>query len=129
MSATQTAPATTAPTSIPGPPPPLQLSDSAVRRIKAVRAADNDPTLQLRLTVDGGGCAGFKYAFAFDHDAQPDDVVVEKNGARLVTDPMSLLYIAGSMVDYIEELAGAQFAITNPNAKSSCSCGTSFSIG
>ncbi len=125
MTATQTAPATTAYE----PPPPLQLSESAARRIKAVRAADNDPTLQLRLTVDGGGCAGFKYSFAFDHDAQPDDVVVEKNGARLVTDPMSLLYIAGSMVDYIEELAGAQFAITNPNAKSSCSCGTSFSIG
>lgn len=111
------------------PPPPLQLSDSAARRIVAVRAADNDPALQLRLTVDGGGCAGFKYSFAFDHERLPDDVVVEKDGARLVTDPMSLLYIAGSVVDYIEELAGAQFAITNPNAKSSCSCGTSFSIG
>lgn len=82
----------------------------------------------LRLSVDGGGCAGFQYRFGLEREAAPDDAVAETDGVRLVVDPVSLPFVEGSMVDFVETLGGASFQVTNPNAASGCGCGTSFSV-
>lgn len=106
----------------------LALTANAARRIAELRAQEGDPQLMLRLTVSGGGCSGFQYQFSFDRNVGEDDLVFERNGVRLVTDDVSLDLLSGSEVDFVEDLMGAYFAIRNPNAASSCGCGSSFAI-
>ncbi len=104
----------------------LSLTPNAAKRVAFIAARQGKPAI-LRLFVDGGGCAGFSYRFALD-DAGPDDAVAETDGVTLVVDPVSLDLIDGSAVDYVENLGGAAFKVTNPNAASGCGCGSSFSI-
>ncbi len=106
----------------------VKISDSAARRIAALTAAEGNPALVLRLSVSGGGCSGFQYGFSLDDAVQEDDVTFERGGARLVVDSVSLDLLGGAEVDFVEDLAGAYFQVRNPNAKSSCGCGNSFSI-
>jgi iron-sulfur cluster assembly accessory protein len=105
----------------------IALSASAADRIKAVVAAE-PPGAGLRVAVEGGGCSGFQYEIAIAQSANADDLVIERDGARLFVDPVSLPYLLGSEVDWVEELIGASFKVKNPNATSSCGCGVSFSV-
>jgi iron-sulfur cluster insertion protein len=105
----------------------LTLSPSAARRIHAIGKAEGKP-LMLRVAVEGGGCSGFQYQFDLVEAAQPDDVRIEHDGAAALVDEMSLALLKGSEIDFVDELAGAEFRVRNPNAKSSCGCGVSFSI-
>ena len=107
---------------------PITISDSAVKRITALRDQENQPGAMLRVTVSGGGCAGFQYGFGFEQTANDDDIVVEKGGVAVVVDPSSLMMLMGSQVDYVEDLIGSFFTLNNPNATSTCGCGTSFSV-
>lgn len=109
-------------------PAPFQVSERAVARVREILAREAEPELQLRISVSGGGCSGFQYGFDLDADHQVDDVAVERDGVRVVIDGMSLLYMAGAELDYVEDLTGSYFAIKNPNATSSCGCGSSFAI-
>lgn len=109
-------------------PRTVGLTESAARRVAALIEADGKPDLMLRLTVSGGGCSGFQYGFGFDDSAKPDDAVFERDGVRLVVDQTSLDLLAGSEVDFVEDLVGAAFQVRNPNASSSCGCGSSFSL-
>lgn len=106
----------------------ITLTDSLVKRIKTLREKQGDPALNLRITVNGGGCQGFEYAFTLDAARNGDDQAFEKDGVAVVTDEVSLPFLAGSEVDYVDELIGAHFKVNNPNAASSCGCGTSFSV-
>jgi iron-sulfur cluster insertion protein len=106
----------------------VTLSESAARRVAELRAAEGNPDLMLRVTVSGGGCSGFQYGFGFDAAVNEDDKVFERDGVRLVVDEVSLDLLAGSEVDFVENLMGAAFQIKNPNAKSSCGCGSSFAV-
>ena len=106
----------------------VSLSDSAVRRIAALMAEESQPGLMLRLSVSGGGCSGFQYGFSFDDIVNPDDHTFARNGVTLVVDDTSLDLLAGSEVDFVEDLVGSTFQVRNPNAKSSCGCGTSFAV-
>lgn len=106
----------------------LSLSDNAARRINTLAQAEDTPETMLRVTVSGGGCSGFQYSFGFDDAVNEDDKVYEKNGARIVVDSVSLELLSGSEVDFTEDLIGSYFSIKNPNASSSCGCGTSFAI-
>ena len=105
----------------------ITLSESAAKRIQALAKSEGRPVM-LRVAVDGGGCSGFSYQFDLVDAAREDDLTVERDGARAVVDLMSLVLLKGSQIDFVDELAGAQFRVNNPNAKSSCGCGTSFSI-
>jgi len=105
----------------------LTLSASAAQRIAAIGKAEGRP-LMLRVAVEGGGCSGFQYQFDLVDAAQPDDIRIERDGAAAVVDEMSLVLLKGSEIDFVDELAGAEFKVRNPNAKSSCGCGVSFSI-
>ena len=105
----------------------LTLSPAAARRITAIAAEEGRP-LMLRVAVEGGGCSGFQYQFDLVDAAAPDDLTIELNGAAAVVDEMSLVLLKGSVIDFVDELAGAEFRVRNPNAKSSCGCGVSFSI-
>jgi len=107
--------------------PDVTLSPNAARRIRAIGEAEGRPVM-LRVAVEGGGCSGFQYQFDLVDEAQPDDLRVELNGAAALVDEVSLALLKGSEIDFVEELAGAEFRIRNPNAKSSCGCGVSFSI-
>jgi iron-sulfur cluster insertion protein len=104
------------------------FSDSAAARVKALVAEENNPKLKLRVSVDGGGCSGFQYGFAFDENIGDDDTVIEKGGATMLVDATSMQYLNGSEIDYLEGLEGARFVVNNPNAKSTCGCGSSFSV-
>jgi iron-sulfur cluster insertion protein len=106
----------------------VALSQSAARRVAELRRAEGDEALMLRITVSGGGCSGFQYGFSFDRDRAADDHVFERDGVRLVVDDVSLDLLAGSEVDFVEDLMGASFQIRNPNATSSCGCGASFAV-
>lgn len=106
----------------------ITLTDSLVKRIKTLREIQGDPALNLRITVNGGGCQGFEYAFTLDAARHGDDQAFEKDGVAVVTDEVSLPFLSGSEVDYVDELIGAHFKVNNPNAASSCGCGTSFSV-
>jgi len=105
----------------------IALSAAAAQRIKAVVASE-PPGAGLRVAVEGGGCSGFQYGIAVAQAANADDLVIERDGARLFVDPVSLPYLLGSEVDWVEELIGASFKVKNPNATSSCGCGVSFSV-
>jgi len=107
----------------------LRLTEAAARRIKQVVATENNPALMVRLEVLGGGCSGFQYKFGFDTAVKHDeDVVIERDGAKLVIDTTSLGFLQGSEVDYGESLMEAGFKVINPNATSSCGCGSSFAV-
>ena len=106
----------------------LGFTDSAANKVKALIEEEQNPSLKLRVYVTGGGCSGFQYGFTFDEDTAEDDTVVVNAGVTLVVDPMSYQYLQGAEIDYKEDLSGAQFMINNPNAKTTCGCGSSFSI-
>ena len=106
----------------------LSLSDSAVKRVAYLMSQEENPDVMLRVVVNGGGCAGFQCGFSFDDSKTDDDVVIEQAGVKLVTDNMSLIYLAGAQIDFVEDMIGAAFSIKNPNAASTCSCGTSFAV-
>ena len=105
----------------------IYLTDSAAKRVAAIAARQSKPAI-LRLAVDGGGCAGFTYKFELAEMAEADDTVAENDGVKLVVDPTSLDLVRGSAVDFVEDLSGAAFRVTNPNAQSGCGCGSSFSV-
>ena len=105
----------------------ITLTENAARRVAAIAARQNRPAL-LRLSVDGGGCAGFTYKFALADHPEADDCVAETDGVKLLVDPMSLELVQDSAVDFVEDLGGAAFKVQNPNAASGCGCGSSFSV-
>jgi iron-sulfur cluster insertion protein len=106
----------------------VTISEAAARRLAAVLAAEADPNAMLRVSVAGGGCAGFQYGFTLDSTRRDDDVVFERDGVAVVVDPVSLELLKGAHIDYAEDLSGASFLVRNPNATSSCGCGNSFSV-
>ena len=108
-------------------PAPLVFTDSAANKVKQLIDEEGNTELKLRVFVTGGGCSGFQYGFTFDEVQNEDDSVMEKNGVKLLIDPMSYQYLTGAEIDYTEGLEGAQFVIKNPNATSTCGCGSSFS--
>ncbi|CAP40929.1 iron-sulfur cluster insertion protein ErpA [Bordetella petrii] len=110
------------------PPSPLIFTDSAAAKVKDLLAEEGNPELKLRVFVQGGGCSGFQYGFTFDEAVNEDDTVLDKNGVQLLVDPMSFQYLVGAEIDYKEDLEGAQFVIRNPNASTTCGCGSSFSV-
>ena len=105
----------------------VELSDAAAKRIAQIVAKEPGKTA-LRVAVEGGGCSGFQYQFDLVDEAQPDDLRIERDGAAALVDVVSLALLKGSEIDFVDELAGAEFRVRNPNAKSSCGCGVSFSI-
>ena len=109
-------------------PGPFSVTENAARRIGAILAQENQPGLKLRISVSGGGCSGFQYGFALDEREEEGDIAVEQDGARVVIDGMSLLYVMGCEVDFVEDLTGSYFRVNNPNASSSCGCGNSFAV-
>jgi len=108
-------------------PVPLVFTDSAADKVKQLVDEEGNPDLKLRVFVQGGGCSGFQYGFTFDEMVNDDDTQMTKNGVTLLIDPMSLQYLMGAEIDYKEDLQGAQFVIKNPNATTTCGCGSSFS--
>jgi len=106
----------------------LQFSDAAARKAKTLIAEEGNPDLKLRVFVQGGGCSGFQYGFTFDEKVNDGDIEIVKNGVTMVIDPMSYEYLSGAEVDYKESLEGSMFVINNPNATSTCGCGSSFSM-
>jgi iron-sulfur cluster insertion protein len=109
-------------------PQPLVFTDAAASKVKSLIEEEANPELKLRVFVTGGGCSGFQYGFTFDEEAADDDTAINKDGVVLLVDSMSYQYLVGSTVDYSEGLQGSQFVIKNPNAASTCGCGSSFSI-
>ena len=108
--------------------PSVSLTDSAAQRIAWLMAQEEHKGLILRISVSGGGCSGFQYGFTFDEVVNDDDTQMSKNGVTLLIDAMSLQYLVGAEIDYKEDLQGAQFVIKNPNATTTCGCGSSFSV-
>lgn len=106
----------------------MTLTDKAAQKLKELREGEGNPALCLRVYITGGGCAGFSYGFKFDDQVNEGDTVVEHDGVRMLVDALSIQYLAGSKVDYVEGLQGARFVIDNPNATSTCGCGSSFSV-
>ena len=106
---------------------PVTITPRAARQIARIVAAEGAPKM-LRLSVSGGGCSGFQYHFDLDDHAAGDDLVIEESGVKVLVDSTSLEFLAGAELDYVDEMIGAAFKVNNPNAKSSCGCGTSFSI-
>ena len=109
-------------------PAPLVFTDSAADKVRQLVDEEGNPDLKLRVFVQGGGCSGFQYGFTFDELVNEDDTQMNKNGVTLLIDAMSLQYLAGAEIDYKEDLQGAQFVIKNPNATTTCGCGSSFSV-
>jgi len=108
-------------------PLPFVFTDSAASKVRDLIDEEGNPELKLRVFVTGGGCSGFQYGFTFDEVANDDDTALQKNGVTLLVDPMSYQYLVGAEIDYTEGLEGSQFVIKNPNASSTCGCGSSFS--
>jgi len=106
---------------------PLMFTDNAANKVKQLIEEEGNADLKLRVFVSGGGCSGFQYGFTFDEVANEDDTVMSKNGVQLLIDPMSFQYLVGAEIDYQENLEGSQFVIKNPNATTTCGCGSSFS--
>lgn len=105
----------------------LVFTEAAANKVKNLIEEENNDELKLRVFVSGGGCSGFQYGFTFDENVQDGDTKVEKNGVMLLVDPMSFQYLSGAEIDYKEDLEGSQFVIKNPNATTTCGCGSSFS--
>lgn len=127
MSATETAQTTAKSTAPLAPPPSLVFTDAAANKVKQLIEDEKNDNLKLRVFVSGGGCSGFQYGFTFDEALQDGDTAVENDGVTLLVDPMSFQYLMGAEIDYSEGLEGAQFVIRNPNAETTCGCGSSFS--
>ena len=106
----------------------MVFTDAAARKTLELILEERNPELKLRVYISGGGCSGFQYGFMFDENTAEDDIAVTVDGATLLVDPLSFQYLAGAEVDYAENLQGAQFVIRNPNASTTCGCGSSFSI-
>ena len=107
---------------------PLHFTDAAANKVKSLITDEENPDLKLRVYITGGGCSGFQYGFTFDEKVNDGDLTIENSGVQLVIDPMSLQYLIGGTVDYTEGLEGSRFVVTNPNASTTCGCGSSFSI-
>ncbi|MEO6967796.1 MAG: iron-sulfur cluster insertion protein ErpA [Rhodanobacteraceae bacterium] len=110
------------------PDAPLAFTDAAANKVRELIVEEGNPQLALRVYIQGGGCSGFQYGFSFDENRAEDDLALEKAGVTLLVDPLSLQYLAGAEIDYSETLSGAQFVIRNPNAKTTCGCGSSFTV-
>lgn len=110
------------------PPSPLLFTDSAAEKVKQLIDEEGNPELKLRVFVQGGGCSGFQYGFTFDETINEDDTTLDKNGVQLLIDPMSYQYLVGAEIDYKDDINGSQFVIKNPNATTTCGCGSSFSV-
>ena len=106
----------------------ITVDQSAVKRIEQLRTSQKKAGLMLRVTVNGGGCSGFQCGFTFDENIEEGDTCIENQGVKLVVDPMSYQYLMGAEIDYREDMQGAQFVIRNPNATTTCGCGSSFSV-
>ena len=106
----------------------VTFTDAAAKKVKSLITEEDNPNLKLRLYISGGGCSGFQYGFSFDEKVSDGDVTVENGDVALVIDPMSIQYLMGSEVDYVENLEGSQFVVRNPNASTTCGCGSSFSV-
>ena len=107
--------------------PPLNFTDAAAHKVGQLIAQEGNAALKLRVYVQGGGCSGFQYGFTFDEEVQEGDTEIENGGVTLLVDPLSVQYLMGAEIDYREDLSGAQFIIRNPNATTTCGCGSSFS--
>lgn len=107
---------------------PLMFTDAAARKVRQLIEEEGNQALKLRVFVTGGGCSGFQYGFTFDEKVEEGDTQVENEGVTLLVDPMSFPYLAGAEIDYSEGLEGAQFVIRNPNATTTCGCGSSFTV-
>ena len=110
------------------PPPPIVFTDAAASKVGELIREEDNPNLMLRVFISGGGCSGFQYGFTFDEKVQDGDTEVENQGVKLLVDPMSYQYLTGAEIDYKESLEGSMFVINNPNATTTCGCGSSFSI-
>jgi iron-sulfur cluster insertion protein len=111
-----------------GIPPSLVFTDAAAAKVSELIREEANPNLKLRVFVQGGGCSGFQYGFTFDENLEEGDIRVENGGVTLLIDPMSIQYLAGAEIDYREDIEGAQFVIRNPNAQTTCGCGSSYSM-
>ena len=107
---------------------PLNFTDAAALKVKELIEDDGNESLKLRVYITGGGCSGFQYGFTFDEEQKEDDMVIENHGVHLLVDAMSFLYLIGADIDFKDDLDGALFVILNPNAKTTCGCGSSFSV-
>jgi len=114
-------------TEVPAMPPPVVFTDAAASKVGELIEEEQNPGLMLRVFISGGGCSGFQYGFTFDESVEEGDSEVVNQGVKLVIDPMSVQYLMGAEIDYKEDLQGAQFIIRNPNATTTCGCGSSFS--
>ncbi|HQQ57828.1 MAG TPA: iron-sulfur cluster insertion protein ErpA [Thermomonas sp.] len=112
----------------PLPSAPLQFTPAAAAKVRELVAEEGNAALKLRAYIQGGGCSGFQYGFEFDEGQNEDDIAIVTDGATLLVDPLSLQYLIGAQVDYSESLAGAQFVVRNPNAQTTCGCGSSFTV-
>ena len=110
------------------PPAPMDFTAAAAAKVRELIAEEGNAALKLRVYIQGGGCSGFQYGFEFDEGQNEDDFAIVTDGVTLLVDPLSLQYLAGASVDYSESLSGAQFVIRNPNAKTTCGCGSSFTM-
>lgn len=106
----------------------LVFTEQAATKVKSLIDEEGNPSLMLRVFISGGGCSGFQYGFTFDENTEDGDTTVERCGVKLLVDPMSFQYLVGAEIDYTEDLRGAQFVIRNPNATTTCGCGSSFSV-
>ncbi len=109
-------------------PGPLVFSEAAASKVKELIEDEGNEALMLRVFISGGGCSGFQYGFTFDEEIGDGDTIVENEGVKLLVDPMSFQYLSGAEIDYSEGMEGAQFVIRNPNAQTTCGCGSSFSV-
>ena len=109
------------------PPSPIDFTSAAAAKVRELIREEGNPALKLRVYIQGGGCSGFQYGFEFDEQQSEDDFAVATDEVTLLVDPLSLQYLVGAQVDYTESLHGSQFVIRNPNAKTTCGCGSSFS--
>jgi iron-sulfur cluster insertion protein len=109
-------------------PPPLEFTANAAAKVKSLLLEEENPNLKLRVFISGGGCSGFQYGFTFDENIGEGDISIEKDGVTLLVDPMCVQYLTGAEIDYTEGLEGSQFVIRNPNASTTCGCGSSFTV-
>ncbi len=109
-------------------PQAMIFSDAAAHKVRSLIQEEENDNLKLRVFVTGGGCSGFEYGFTFDEDIEDDDTQIDNEGVALLVDSLSYQYLAGSVIDYLEDLQGSRFVVTNPNAVTTCGCGNSFSI-
>ena len=108
--------------------PPLEFTDRAAAKVADLLSEEDNPALKLRVFISGGGCSGFQYGFTFDDCEEDGDTVIKNGGVALLVDPMSVQYLMGAEIDFKEDLEGATFVIRNPNASTTCGCGSSFSV-